>query len=579
MEKPKYTLWIKQYAKRYWYLIVMLLVTSLGVVFLELISPLPLKFLADNVFGDYPPPSSLQGFSKQQLLLIGALGYVGIFTLQALYSSFHTIVARKFSQQMDKAIMQEASEAVVSIPYNADNRLDSGTYLYQITNQSQQMSEYLLGNLVMIAQSVLTLIGIIVVLAHINLSIMLITFATIPLLALCVLYFGNVLEKKANETERAHAKVYGFIVETLSRLRTVQAFVLARKRQTNLNALVTERNNKAMHQLYSVQSFEFSSQLIIFLGISIAIVLGGNSVFEGAMTFGALLIFISYTTDVFDQVSSVINSVGSMKEQAAALQQAYDTINNAKQLHNDSGILKESVKGKVEFKHAYFSHHNQTVLEDINLSIDPGNVVGIVGLSGSGKTTLINSLLRFISPDKGWVMVDDHNVTDYDINFLRENIALVEQEPDIFSLTVSENIALADQDRQHALPDIMSSAVIANSNEFIEKMADKYDTIITNDKLSGGQKQRLAIARTHFKSAPIVLMDEPTSALDRHSADIFANNIFNYFQNRTVIIITHDLSLLKRIPKIYVVKDHTVAPIEQYGGLEAYSKMVSSQQT
>jgi ABC-type multidrug transport system fused ATPase/permease subunit len=578
MQNSKYTQWITKYIKKYWYLLGALIILSVIAVGFELISPLPLKFLADNVFGNQRAPSFIGTHSKSTLLLIASLAYVGIYIAQSAYVAVQALISRVFNQIIDKATLNEAYEAASVIDYNDNSRLEPGTYLYQVTNQSQQMSEYLFSNIVPIFQSLLTLIGIIIILARIDLRIMLITFATMPLLAITVLYFGKKLENKANETELAHAKVYSFINDSMTKLRTIQAFALGKKRRVQLSELVDKRNKRAVQQLITSEAFDLTTQVIIIGGIAIAIYLGGHNVFAGVMTFGDLLIFISYINDVFDSVNNVISNIGSMKTQAAALQQTYDTISNADKKHGQSGTLRQPIRGEIEFRGINITHGTKKIIENVNLAIAPGSVVAFVGLSGGGKTTLLNSILRFVTPDRGMVLIDGHDIRDYDLNFLRQNIALIDQEPDLFELSILDNIAVAEMDRAYNLPDVMGAAFSANSTEFIASQPQGYETVVDNDALSGGQKQRIAIARAFYKKAPIILMDEPTSALDKQAATVFINNMFTYLQHRTVLIITHDLTLLKQVPTIYVVKDHAVVPISELGGLEAYSRLLSSDQ-
>lgn len=577
MQSPKYTLWVKAYFKKYWYLVVVLILLSLGAVLFVLITPLPLKFLADNVFGSYPAPKILRSYSKDQLLLFAAVAYAALYGLQALYTMLQSLVSRKFNQYIDKVSLYESYHASTTIPYGDESQQDSGTYLYQITNQSQQMSEYILTNFVGIAQSCLMLLGFIIVLAQINLRIMLIAFVVAPLLALCVYYFGRIIEKRANETENAHAKVYSFIEESLSKIRTVQAFVLGRKRQAQLDELVSMRNYNAMRQLFSTQLFDTSVEFIILGGIGLAIYMGGKSVFAGLMTFGDLLIFIAYINSVFGQVSSVIQTIGSMKVQAAALQQAFDTVNASRSKVLQSGKLQSPITGSIEFMDVTIAKKDHLILRDVSCKIPAGSVVAFVGISGSGKTTLFNSILRFVNPDKGWIYIDGHDIREYDIDYLRKNIALIEQEPDLFNESVNYNIGLADELRQFNLIDIMAAATISNSTKFIDKLPSKFDSVVDNRKLSGGQKQRLAVARAFYKKAPIVLMDEPTSALDKEAAHIFIQNVQTYFKGKTVLIISHDLSLLQNIPDIYVVSNANLHAIADYGGLDTYAKQLNSE--
>ena len=574
MQQHSYKEWVIKYAKRYWYLVVILLFLSFGAVFFQLIAPLPLAFLADNIFGTSPVPSFLKSFSKTQLLIIAAVAYVVIYTTQSLYVMGQSLIGRKFNQIIDRATLNESNDSVLNIPYNDLSRQEPGTYLYQITDQSQQMSEFLLASIVSIAQSLLTLIGVIIVLSRINLKIMLITFIIIPLLAVCVIKIGKLLERRSNETELAHSKLYAYVDESLSKLRTVQAFALEGRRKTQLQGLVTIRNKKALAQLLTSQKFDVLTQFIIMLGIGTAIYFGGESVFIGTMTFGALLIFIDYTNNVFGEIGSIIDTYGGMKVQSASLQQAYNTILFSSMSQTHSGTVKEPIKGNIEFKMVTMSHGTQEVLNNVNLIIPANTVTAFVGLSGSGKTTLLNALLRLETPMKGYITIDGRNIQDYDLKFLREHIGLIEQEPDLFLGSIANNISIANPDQQYNLPDIMASASLADAGEFIDKLPDNYHTVIDNHKLSGGQKQRIAAARAYYKRAPILLMDEPTSALDKDVAKQFIDNIIKNFAGRTIILITHDLNLLREVSTIYVVKDHTIRPISEYGGLEAYGAVL-----
>jgi ABC-type multidrug transport system fused ATPase/permease subunit len=565
-----YKIWVRTYARKYWYMILILLILAAIAVLFQLASPLPLKFLADNVFGKEAPPHIFAGYTKEQLLLLTGVGYIAINGLQTLYGMLQIIIGRKMNQHIDRSTMEEAVAAALKIPYNDADRPDQGTYLYQITNQSQQMSELLLTNVASIVQSALTLVGIIIVLSSINLKVMLITFISMPILAVCIVYFSRLIERRANDTETANSKVYAFVDETLSKLRTIQSFVLQSLRLTQLRGFIINRNKLALKQTVSDQLFDLTTEIIILSSIALAIIVGGRSVLEGAMTFGDLLIFISYTNNVFDQVSDIAGTIGSIKGQQAALRQAYDAINLSSTHFLTSGLISEPIQGKIEFRNVRITRSDTVILENTNLLVEAGSTVAFVGPSGSGKTTLFDSLERFVTIDAGWIMIDNVDIREIEINHLRRNIALLEQEPDLFNMTIGENIALANPDRPYNLPDIMAAATVTNSAPFIDSSPEKYDANVDNGHLSGGQKQRLAYARAYYKKAPIILMDEPTSALDKTSANYFVEGLSTYFKNRTVLIITHDLSLLEKIPNIYVIKDKQIKPISEYGGLENY---------
>ncbi|HWZ65978.1 MAG TPA: ABC transporter ATP-binding protein [Patescibacteria group bacterium] len=574
MSEKSYRYWVKQYAKRYWYLILILFLLSLVSIVFDLLGPYPLKFLADNVFGDQPAPGILRGLSKQELLVIAALGYILIHGVSSIYGMLFALVNQRCVQRIDRAALKEVHEAATTIPYNDNSRVESGTYIYQISNQSLQLSEYLLTSIISISQSVIMLASIVAVLAFLNLRITLIVLCVIPVLAVLVVRFSQLLEEKADEAQKAHANIYNFVTESLEKLRTIQAFALSNKRLIKLDELLRFYNHRSRSRLIVNESFDISTEFVILIGTAIAILLSGSSVFTGMMTFGALLIFISYIGDVFDRVDSVVVTIGEMKGQAVIIQQAYNTVYTARTKYVDVGTLREPIQGRIECKDLYLTRGANKVLEHVNLVIEPGSVVALVGPSGSGKSTFLDSLLRFTQPSQGSLEIDGHNINEYNKTFLRQNISLIDQEPQLFDLSVQENIAIADQERPYNLPDVMGSAYVGNSVEFIKKLSKGYDTVVSNTVLSGGQKQRLAISRAYYKNAHIILMDEPTSALDTRSSEIFVNNVLAYFKGRTVVIVTHDLDLLQRIPIVYVVQDHTILPISHYGGLEAYRQTV-----
>jgi ABC-type bacteriocin/lantibiotic exporter with double-glycine peptidase domain len=209
----------------------------------------------------------------------------------------------------------------------------------------------------------------------------------------------------------------------------------------------------------------------------------------------------------------------------------------------------------------------------VNLHIKPGTTNIFMGPSGSGKSTLLNLLERFAIPDRGFISIDGKPLSQYDTAYLRSHIASLDQEPDLFNMSVQENIAFADPERENNLPDVMGAGKIANISDFIHASSKNYDTVLDNEKLSGGQKQRMALARAVYSRSPIIIMDEPTSALDKASVNTFISNM-HYFTGRTILIVTHDYALLDRISgaNIFIVDNQSVKPISEYGGVNKYKQ-------
>lgn len=565
-----YKKWIQTYAKNNWQLILVLGLLALVGVGIELIAPVPLQMLIDNVLSGKNIPSQLSVFGSNQfisaVLLIGIYFLINFF--EHVFGFLQAVVQVKFNQRIDKATMSETFKDAIKIPYNDPVRTDPRDNLYAITGQSQEMSAYILSNSMTILQSSLTLIGAVLILLTISIPVVGFILLALPVLIISIRYFNKVIEIKASATEESHSLIYSFISESLTKLRTIQAFAYGSKRLAVLNQLVDTRNKNAVSQLKSTQMYDLTTQTIFTLATAVALIAGSFAVINNVMTIGVLVLVLYYMNLAFGQITGLVETAGAMSGQRAALQQAYEPVDRANYFQ-DKGMV-EPIQGKIEFRQVTISKGGVPVLTNINFVIPAGSTVGIIGLSGSGKTTLIDSILRFTLPQSGYVLIDDKNIKDFSLEHLRRNIALVEQEPDLFNDTLHENIALADPQRKFDLIDIQDAANSAGLTEFMQQRNEMNNEVIDNSRLSGGQKQRVAVARAFYKDAPILLMDEPTSALDSSAAHKVIDAVIKLAQNRTTLIVTHDLALLSKIPYIFVVKDGTVRPIQDYGGLNAY---------
>jgi ATP-binding cassette, subfamily B, bacterial len=214
----------------------------------------------------------------------------------------------------------------------------------------------------------------------------------------------------------------------------------------------------------------------------------------------------------------------------------------------------------VQIENVTFGYEtNRPVLRDINLTIEPGETVALVGATGAGKSTLVSLVPRFFDPWQGRVLVDGHDVRDVQLKSLRQNIAVVLQEPFLFPLSVAENIAYG---RPHAtLAEIEAAALDANAHDFIARLPQGYHTVIgeRGATLSGGERQRLSIARALLKNAPILILDEPTSALDAESESLLLEALSRLTQGRSTFIIAHRLSTIRRATRIIVLQDGAIA--------------------
>jgi subfamily B ATP-binding cassette protein MsbA len=279
------------------------------------------------------------------------------------------------------------------------------------------------------------------------------------------------------------------------------------------------------------------------------------------MTAGALTVYLAYLSKFFKPVKDLASMTSAIAQTTVALERI-QTILSADDIIQEHPDATDPgrLKGAITFDHIAFGYGDDTpVLRDVSFSIEPGQVVGIVGPTGSGKSTVLSLVPRFYNPTSGRVLIDGADVSTYKLAALRSQVGFVLQETVLFRGTIRENIAYG---RPGATDEeVIAAAKVANADEFISRMPHGYDSAVgeRGDTLSGGQRQRIGIARAIIRNSPIMILDEPTAALDTESERLVIEGLERLMEGRTVIMIAHRLSTLVDADKIVVLKDGVVA--------------------
>lgn len=360
--------------------------------------------------------------------------------------------------------------------------------------------------------------------------------------------------KKIRIASEAQSTLNGKLLDGLSNFVIVKLFAGAyreemsvdKTRKDHINAMDKMRFQQRLFFITPWYFDGFFTTLAMFF-IAIAFAKGGMGIAD------AMFILTAYTMLsglIWDVVYSLPDILDSYNMAAEAYQKLICPIKikdakNAKDLRIS--------KGAIEIKNLSFRYGRRKVLDNLSLSISPGEKVGLVGVSGAGKTTLVNLIMRMYDPDHGAVMIDGQDLRTVTLDSLRENIAFIPQEPSLFNRTLAENISYGRMDV--TMPEIKNAAQHASADEFINKAAHKYGTLVGDRgiKLSGGQKQRVAIARAFLKNAPILILDEATSALDSETESVVQKSISEISSGRTTIAIAHRLSTLRRMDRLIVM--------------------------
>jgi subfamily B ATP-binding cassette protein MsbA len=288
---------------------------------------------------------------------------------------------------------------------------------------------------------------------------------------------------------------------------------------------------------------------------------GAVLIVHGRMTIGELTVYLAYLTKFFKPVKDLATTTNAIAQAAVGVERIRSVLDTDTIIPDrPDGLDSETIAGGIDFNHISFGYDpDNPILKDVNLSIKPGQFVGIVGPTGSGKSTVVSLIPRFYDTQSGEVLVDGHDVRDYKLGHLRNQIGYVLQDTVLFRGTIGENIALGRPDATKE--EIIEAAKLANAHDFIMAMPQGYDTPVGDRglTLSGGQRQRIGIARVIIRNTPILLLDEPTAALDSESEKLVVDALEKLMKGKTVIAIAHRLSTIRDADIIAVIADGVVA--------------------
>jgi subfamily B ATP-binding cassette protein MsbA len=296
------------------------------------------------------------------------------------------------------------------------------------------------------------------------------------------------------------------------------------------------------------------------------------------MTVGSLTVYLAYLTRFFKPVKDLATTTNAIAQVTVGAERIRDLLDADSIIpENPEGLTAETLCGEIEFQHVVFGYEPSVpVLKDVSFQIKQGQFVGIVGSTGSGKSTLVSLIPRFYDVQAGAIHVDGHDIRDYRLNALRDQIGYVLQDTVLFRGTIFENLAFG---RPRATRDeIIAAAKMANADDFIRSMPNGYDTLVgeRGSTLSGGQRQRIGIARVMLRDSPILLLDEPTAALDSETEKVVVEALERLMKGRTVIAIAHRLSTIRDADQIIVVNDGVVAESGTHDELIALDRIYAS---
>jgi subfamily B ATP-binding cassette protein MsbA len=360
---------------------------------------------------------------------------------------------------------------------------------------------------------------------------------------------------------KQQSEIVAVVQQGLESIQVVQAFGQEKTEQDLLYG-VSEATVSAALKARSIKAL-LSPVVTITVALCTAVVLwrGAALILAHSMTVGELTVYLAYLTKFFKPVKDLATTTNAVAQAAVGTERIRSILDTETMIPEDpNGLEPETLRGEIEFRDLAFGYDPELpILTKVNLKIEAGQFVGVVGPTGAGKSTVVSLIPRFYDAQAGAVFVDGHDVREYKIKHLRDQIGYVLQDTILFRGTIAENIAFGKPGATRE--EIVEAAKLANADEFISRMPLGYDTLVGDrgSTLSGGQRQRIGIARVMVRNSPILLLDEPTAALDSESEKLVIDALEKLMKGRTVIAIAHRLSTIRDADKIVVISGGVVA--------------------
>jgi ABC-type multidrug transport system fused ATPase/permease subunit len=545
-------------------LLAMLLETAMSVA-----GPWPLKIVLDNVVGSHKLSPWLEHLlapilgsgTKMQIALAAAIAAVAIASLGALAAYVANYYTTSVGQWVANDLRMRTYHHLQQLSLSYYDKHQSGALLSTITADVQTIQSFASAATLDIAVDMLTIVGMLAIMFWLNWDFTLIVVAVTPFLLLFVSRFKKAVKKATHEVRKQQSNIVAVVEQGLESMRVVKAFGRQDLAQAELgtaslatvDAALKARRIKAL----------LSPIVAVTVSLCVAIVLwrGSALILSGAMTAGALTVFLSYLTKFFKPVQDLATMTNSIAQTAVGVERIQEIL-NAETIIPERADARDAEKltGDIVFEDVAFAYDaDSPVLQKVNFHIAPGQMVGVVGPTGGGKSTIVSLIPRFYDPTAGAIRIDGVDIRDYKVQGLRNQIAYVLQETVLFQGSIRDNIAYGRADATEE--EIMNAARMADVHEFVERMPHGYDTLVgeRGSTLSGGQRQRIGIARAIIRNNPILILDEPTAALDTESESMVVKALEKLMAGRTVITIAHRLSTIRNSDQILVLKGGVVA--------------------
>ncbi|EAH4841544.1 ABC transporter ATP-binding protein [Campylobacter coli] len=477
------------------------------------------------------------------LVIIYILKNLG-FYLQTYYLSF-------IGMDTLRILRFKVLKNLLKLDMDFFKRNRSGELVSRCTNDINALQSIVSNIIPDFFRELLTIVGLLIVVFYQSPILAFFALVVLPCAILPLVHFARKLKKYARSIQETNSDLLSRLSEIFSNIELIKASNTQNKESEKF---AKQNNELCRLNLKSTRIDALTSplmEIIGSLGVAAVIIIGGREVIHGTMSVGSFFAFITALFAIYTPLKRLSSLYGRLQGAIAASERTFYLLDLEPQILNGSKNL-ESI-ARIEFKQVDFAYENpyKSVLKDINFEFNKGEILALVGTSGGGKSSIINLLMRFYDKQKGEILLNDLDISEFSIESLHDRIGLVTQNIYLFNDSFAENVAYSEEPNKEK---IIKALKLANAYEFVQEMGGIYAEIKEHGKnLSGGQKQRIAIARALYKNPDLLIFDEATSALDNESEKAIIETIENLKKDRLVLMIAHRLSTIENADKIAVI--------------------------
>lgn len=475
--------------------------------------------------------------------------------IQTIVQYYHTVITNWLGQSAILDIRKLIFEHLISLRLKFFDNTPIGTLVTRAVSDLETIADVFSEGLIVIIGDILQIVVIVGVMLYIDWELTLVSLTTIPFLILATYIFKEKTKKAFQDVRTEVAKLNTFLQEHISGMRIIQIFVREDAEYKKFKEINKRHRTAHIKSVWYYSIFFPVVELMSATSVGILVWYGSKQVIDNQISLGIIVSFIMYLNMLFRPIRELADKFNTLQMGMVSSERIFALLDTNEQTPNDGVLSPNDIKGEIEFRHVYFAYTDQNeVLKNINLKVEPGKTLALVGSTGAGKSSIINLLNRFYEINSGGILLDGKDIRDYELSFLRSQIATVLQDVFLFSGSILENIRLGNPSitKEH----VIAAAREVGAHDFIMRLPGAYDYNVMERgaTLSVGQAQLISFIRALVYNPKILVLDEATSSVDTETEELIQSAIKKLMKGRTSIVIAHRLSTIQDADEIIVLE-------------------------